>query len=90
MGQVNEIGGKLVNLNLKYIGGVQSGLYSMIIPHEFGHTLGLRHIDRKYETGFESLFKISNPDFIEDYEYYPKNLIIALMMMERLNSIHGR
>ncbi|MFO7656468.1 MAG: RHS repeat-associated core domain-containing protein [Bacteroidales bacterium] len=77
LGQVNEIGGRVVRLNARYIGGIQSGAFKMVLPHEFGHTLGLRHIDRKYETGFESFFKIENTDYRGPSSLFPNNLMLS-------------
>jgi hypothetical protein len=44
-GSVNEIGGTIVYLNRDYIRNIINGLDNNTVPHEFGHSLGLLHVD---------------------------------------------
>ena len=50
-----EIGGKNVYLNAKYIPNMIGNNDENTVPHELGHTAGLRHIDKEYES-FWDLF----------------------------------
>ena len=44
-GKVNEIGGSVVFLNERYVNNIINGKDRNTLPHEFGHSLGLLHID---------------------------------------------
>ena len=49
-GKVNKIGGKELYLNVTKIANIISGKDNNTVFHELGHSLGLRHVDKKYET----------------------------------------
>lgn len=40
-----KIGGLLVRINAKYLSNILNGRDDNTLPHEFGHTLGLLHVD---------------------------------------------
>ena len=44
-GKVNEIGGSVIFLNERYVNNIINGKDRNTLPHEFGHSLGLLHID---------------------------------------------
>jgi RHS repeat-associated protein len=49
-GKANEIGGTIVDVGDKFVPNMLNGKDNNTLPHELGHTLGLRHIDQKSET----------------------------------------
>ena len=55
-GKANFIGGKKVFINERYVSNIMNGNDNNTLVHELGHTLGLRHIDQKSETFFETVF----------------------------------
>ena len=44
-GKVNKIGGSVVFLNERYVNNIINGKDRNTLPHEFGHSLGLLHVD---------------------------------------------
>ncbi|MCX2451813.1 hypothetical protein OQX61_11125 [Pedobacter sp. PLR] len=44
-GYANKIGGNTINLNVMYVPDMVSGADSNTLPHEFGHTLTLLHVN---------------------------------------------
>ncbi len=53
-GKVNEIGGTEVYINESKVANMMNGNDNNTLVHELGHTLGLRHIDQKEETLFDT------------------------------------
>jgi len=53
-GEVDQIGGKEISLNSKYVQSMIDGVDNKTIIHETGHTLGLLHPDTQYN--FDSVF----------------------------------
>lgn len=50
-GRANKIGGNEVEVNLKFVPNIIKELDNSTIPHEFGHTLGLLHVNSHYAYG---------------------------------------
>ena len=50
-GKANEIGGNEVKINVKFVPNIIKGVDNNTIPHEFGHTLGLLHVNSHYAYG---------------------------------------
>jgi hypothetical protein len=50
-GRANDLGGNSVKLNVKFVANIIKGLDNNTIPHEFGHTLGLLHVNSHYTYG---------------------------------------
>ncbi|QNK61274.1 hypothetical protein H7F33_11915 [Pedobacter sp. PAMC26386] len=50
-GRANDIGGNAVKLNVIFVSNIIKGLDRNTIPHEFGHTLGLLHVNSHYAYG---------------------------------------
>ena len=44
-GKVNKIGGSVVFLNERYVNNIINGKDRNTLPHEFGQSLGLLHVD---------------------------------------------
>jgi hypothetical protein len=63
-GQANDIGGKKVFINENFVANMMNGNDNNTLPHELGHTLGLRHIDQKSETFFETVLWGKNPQYM--------------------------
>lgn len=49
-GEVNKVGGKEIYFNANKVANMINGKDRNTIPHELGHTLGLRHINVRRET----------------------------------------
>ena len=54
-GKVNKIGGSVVFLNERYVNNIINGTDRNTLPHEFGHSLGLLHVDGA-DAWFQGLF----------------------------------
>ena len=54
-GKVNKIGGSVVFLNERYVNNIINGKDRNTLPHEFGHSLGLLHVDGA-DAWFQGLF----------------------------------
>ena len=54
-GKVNKIGGAVVFLNERYVNNIINGTDRNTLPHEFGHSLGLLHVDGA-DAWFQGLF----------------------------------
>jgi hypothetical protein len=63
-GKADGIGSKTVFINEKFVANIINGNDNNTLPHELGHTLGLRHIDQKYESFFEVYLWGSNPQYM--------------------------
>lgn len=46
-GRAHGIGGSIVSLNVAYVNNIISDFDNNTIPHEFGHTLSLLHVDKQ-------------------------------------------
>jgi len=46
-GRAHGIGGSIISLNVAYVNNIISGFDNNTIPHEFGHTLSLLHVDKQ-------------------------------------------
>jgi len=46
-GRADDLGGSVVSLNAHYVNNIIKGLDNNTVPHEFGHTLGLLHVDKE-------------------------------------------
>jgi hypothetical protein len=60
--ETERVGGSRINVNSKVIGGIINGSDNNTIPHEIGHTLGLRHPNAEYENG------VKNPQYVSAAE----------------------
>ena len=63
-GKVNKIGGSVVFLNERYVNNIINGKDRNTLPHEFGHSLGLLHVD-----GADAWFLGLFPDFVTQKTY---------------------
>ncbi len=62
-GKVNKIGGKVVDIGETFVPNMINGLDNNTLVHELGHSLGLRHIDKKAETFWEKVLS-DNPQYM--------------------------
>jgi RHS repeat-associated protein len=62
-GRANDIGGTKVLINESKALNMMNGNDNNTLVHELGHTFGLRHIDQKSETFFETFLWGSNPQY---------------------------
>jgi hypothetical protein len=63
--KANDIGGTKVFVNDSKVANMMNGNDNNTLVHELGHTFGLRHIDQKSETFFESFLWGSNPQYYD-------------------------
>ena len=66
-GAADKIGGKRVDVGEGYVPNMINGKDNNTLPHELGHTFGLRHIDKQSEGFIESLFG-GNPQYMNPAE----------------------
>jgi len=63
--RANDIGGTKVFVNESMVSNMMNGNDNNTLVHELGHTFGLRHIDKKGETFFETVLWGSNPQYYD-------------------------
>jgi YD repeat-containing protein len=64
--QANDIGGTKVFVNASKVANMLNGNDNNTLVHELGHTFGLRHIDQKRETFWETMGFSSNPQYYDN------------------------
>jgi hypothetical protein len=78
---VNKIGGTEVRIKEKYVADIISNKNKKTLPHELGHTLGLRHIDIVAETAGEVISNFfggnGNPQYKGPAKSNPKNVMLS-------------
>ncbi len=67
-GRVNDIGGREVYINERFVPNMLNGNDNNTLVHELGHTLGLGHIYQKEETFFEMFLWGTNLDYMPPSE----------------------
>lgn len=60
-----DIEGTKVRINETKVANMMNGNDNNTLVHELGHTFGLRHIDKKEETFFETVLWGSNPQYYD-------------------------
>jgi len=77
-GKVNKIGGKELYLNVTKVSAIISGKDNNTVLHELGHTLGLRHINKRFES-FNEFLNGGNSQYFNTHQQSnsPKNAMYS-------------